>query len=119
MLVSTSAHFRLSGLAMRKQSSNVAAGAAAWVFAQIVCGLSSSTFSPVAGSKHSATWLNHTLAKSVNSVIVPTVDREVLTVFDCSIAIEGRIFSTESTFGLSSKSRNCRVYAENVSTYRL
>ncbi len=75
----------------------------------MVAGLSSSTFSPVAGSKHSATWLNQTLAKSVNSVMVPTVEREVLTVLDCSIAIEGRMFSIESTRGLSRRSRNCRV----------
>ena len=63
-----------------------------------------------------ATWLNHTLKKSVSSVIVPTVEREVLTVFVCSIAIDGRMFSIESTLGLSSRSRNCRVYALNVST---
>ena len=116
MLVSTSVHLRLSGLATRKHSSSVAAAWAACVLAQMVCGLSSSTFSPVAGSKQSATWLNHTFAKSVSSVMVPTVEREVLTVLVCSMAIDGRMFSIESTLGLSSSSRNCRVYALNVST---
>jgi hypothetical protein len=43
------------------------------------------------------------LKKSVSSVIVPTVERDVLTVLLCSIAIEGRMFSIESTLGLSSK----------------
>ena len=86
------------------------------VLLQILCGLSSSTFSPVSGSKHSATWLNHTLKKSVSSVIVPTVEREDFTVLVCSIAIDGRMFSMESTRGLSRSSRNCRVYALNVST---
>ena len=94
---------------MRKQSRSVAAGWAASVLAQMVCGLSSSTFSPVAGSKHSATWLNQTLKKSVSSVMVPTVEREVLTVLVCSMAMDGRMFSMESTLGLSSRSRNCRV----------
>ena len=82
---------------------------AAMVLAQMVCGLSSSTFSPVSGSWHSATWLNQTLAKSVSSVMVPTVEREVLTVLVCAMAMDGRMFSTESTLGLSSRSRNWRV----------
>jgi hypothetical protein len=41
--------------------------------------------------------------------MVPTVERDVFTVFVCSIAIDGRMFSIESTFGLSSRSRNWRV----------
>jgi len=41
--------------------------------------------------------------------MVPTVEREVLTVLAWSMAIEGRMFSIESTRGLSSRSRNCRV----------
>jgi len=48
--------------------------------------------------------------------MVPTVERDVLTVFVCSMAIDGRMFSIESTLGLSRSSRNCRVYALNVST---
>src|SRR5258708_37058219 len=118
MLVSTSAHLRLAGLAMRKQSKSVAALCAVWALAQMVCGLSSSTFSPVAGSKHSASWLNQTFAKSVNSVIVPTVEREVLTVLVCSMAMDGRMFSTVSTLGLSRSSRNWRGEARKVLTDR-
>ena len=56
-----------------------------------------------------ATWANQTLKKSVNSVMVPTVEREVFTVFVCSMAMDGRMFSMESTLGLSSRSRNWRV----------
>jgi hypothetical protein len=41
--------------------------------------------------------------------MVPTVERDVLTVLVCAMAIDGRMFSIRSTSGLSSNSRNCRV----------
>ena len=92
-----------------KATTTVAGASAENAFCQIAAGWSSSTFSPVSGSKHSATWLNQTLKKSVSSVIVPTVEREVFTVLVCWMAMEGRMFSMESTRGLGSRSRNCRV----------
>ena len=47
--------------------------------------------------------------------MVPTVEREFLTVLVCSMAMDGRMFSIESTFGLSSRSRNWRgVGAERL-----
>jgi hypothetical protein len=53
---------------------------------------------------------------SFNSVIVPTVEREVLTGLVWSMAMAGGMPSMRSTFGLSMRSRNCRAYGENVST---
>ncbi len=41
--------------------------------------------------------------------MVPTVEREVRTVLDCWMAMEGRMFSIASIRGLSSRSRNCRT----------
>ena len=38
--------------------------------------------------------------------MVPTVEREVLTVLVCSMAMDGRMFSIESTLGLFSRSKN-------------
>ena len=76
---------------------------------QIVGGLSSCIGSLVTGSKRVATWENQTLKKSVSSVMVPTVEREVLMVFFCSMAMDGRTFSASSSSGFSSRSRNCRV----------
>ena len=49
------------------------------------------------------------LAELDNVVIVPTVERELLTGFDCSIAMAGGIPRISSTRGLSMRSRNCRV----------
>src|SRR5437879_10806470 len=110
-----SGHVRFAGFVTLNATIAGLPACAAKVFSQMVCGLSSSTFSPVAGSKHSATWLNHTLKKSVSSVIVPTVEREVLTVFVCAIAIDGRMFSIELTFGLLRSLGYCRVLAGDVS----
>ena len=61
---------------------------------------------PEEGSSSLATVGNHTLKKSHNSVIVPTVEREFRTELHCSTTIEGRMFSTASTLGRDIVSRN-------------
>ena len=48
--------------------------------------------------------------------MVPTVEREVRTGLVWSMAMAGGTPSTASTAGRSIRSRNCRVYAEKVST---
>src|SRR5579863_1699895 len=50
--------------------------------------------------------------------MVPTVDRGLRFVVFCSIEIAGLKPSIESTSGRSIWSRNCRAYADSVSTYR-
>ena len=62
-----------------------------------------------AKSRASASWI---------SVIVPTVLRLECRPCARPTAIAGGIPSIESASGLSSFSRNWRVYGENVSTYR-
>jgi len=47
--------------------------------------------------------------KSQISVIVPTVDRVVLTELRCSMAMAGGMPEMESTLGLSMRSRNWRA----------
>jgi len=69
----------LSGWDAKTQPTAVVAARAASVLAK-VSGLSSSTVRPVSGSKQWATWLNQT-SRVVSSVIVPTVEREVVTVW--------------------------------------
>jgi hypothetical protein len=51
-------------------------------------------------------------------VAVPTVERDDLVGFFCSMATAGEIPSMESTSGFSMRSRNCRAYDESDSTYR-
>ena len=51
-------------------------------------------------------------------VMVPTVDRDVLTGAVLSMANDGSTPSIRSAAGRSSLSRNCLAYGLNVSTYR-
>ena len=48
--------------------------------------------------------------------MVPTVERDDFTGFDCSIAMAGGIPRMSSTRGLSMRSRNWRMYGLKVST---
>ena len=50
--------------------------------------------------------------------MVPTVERGFADALFCSMAIVGDNPETCSTAGLSSCPRNCRAYADSVSTYR-
>ena len=52
---------------------------------------------------------NRSFRWSYSSVMVPTVDREVLTGRVWSMAMVGGMFSMESTSGFSMRSRNCRA----------
>src|SRR5690606_3454456 len=48
---------------------------------------------------------------------VPTVERALLVFTFCSIATAGAIPLMYSTLGLSIRPRNCRAYADKLSTY--
>ena len=68
------------------------------------------------GQKAIAALAKSNLKYDVNSVRVPTVDRELFTTVPASIASAGGIPSILSASGLSSRSRNCLEYGEKVST---
>jgi hypothetical protein len=74
-----------------------------------VSGVSRRTGAPQPRQKRRAARANSSFRWSFNSVMVPTVEREVRTGLVWSIAIAGGIPSMASTSGLSMRSRNCRA----------
>ena len=104
-----SAHGRFSGSGSAKVTSTRVPSGAAAVALHTDSAVSRCTGWPHWRQCRTPILANSSFRWSCSSVIVPTVERDVLTELPWLMAIAGRMPSMRSTCGLSMRSRNCRV----------